>query len=55
MRPCKYCEKVVDASEAYCHGCKTVVCDECDVSCGTTPWGGHSPDAHRTPPEGETW
>ena len=30
--------------DAYCHGCKEYVCDECGVE--DTPFGEHSPEDH---------
>lgn len=54
LAPCKFCEKMVDKSDMFCFGCKTVICDTCDVSMGTYGHG-HSPEAHRVPPEEVTW
>lgn len=42
---CYFCKKEVD-KENFCHGCKTVVCDECDVAAPNVPWGPHDPEAH---------
>lgn len=47
--PCHFCQKLVDNLDCYCSGCKTVVCDDCDVSIN---WGGasghgHPPELHR--------
>lgn len=54
MDPCHFCKKEVDKKDMYCFGCKTVICDECDVSMGGFGHG-HSPEEHLERPEHETW
>lgn len=54
MKKCHFCPRVVDAADCYCYGCKTVVCDECDVSMGRYI-GGHAPEVHLEEPESFAW
>lgn len=44
--PCKFCQKPV-GPEMFCFGCKTHICDGCDVN-PDMPWGQHAPELHRT-------
>jgi hypothetical protein len=53
-KPCHFCQKEVDAKDTFCFGCKTVICDECDVSMGGFGHG-HSPEDHKIPPEETSW
>lgn len=46
---CFNCSHVCD-EDHFCHGCKSYVCDDCDVSCGE--YGrGHSREDHLVAPE----
>ena len=49
---CHFCPRMVDKDDMFCHGCKTVICDKCDVSMGEYGHG-HSPEDHRRDPEAE--
>ena len=54
MAKCHFCPKMVDKADMFCFGCKTVICDECDVSLGEYGHG-HSPEDHRIEPSHTTW
>ena len=51
---CEFCKAECSPAD-FCHGCKVVICDKCDVSCGETPWGPHQPEEHLEEPEHGTW
>ena len=52
--PCHFCQKEVDEDDMFCHGCKHVICGECDVIAGA--YGrGHSVEDHRREPGGDEW
>lgn len=48
MAPCFFCGKLADKADMFCFGCKTVICGDCDVSCGNYGTG-HPPEAHLVP------
>ena len=54
LAPCHFCKKDVKKDDMFCYGCKTVICDECDVSMDGFGHG-HSPDEHRVEPAHFVW
>lgn len=42
---CVKCKKDV-TDDDLCHGCKSLVCEECNVGSFGVPWGGHDVEAH---------
>lgn len=42
---CFNCKKDV-TDDDLCHGCKTLVCEPCNVGGLGVPWGGHEREAH---------
>lgn len=49
--PCRECGKPTKADQ-FCFGCKTLVCEKCDISMGNTPMGSHDWTAHLESPDG---
>jgi len=43
MGRCYFCDVKV-GSDYFCHGCKSYVCEGCDIQ---KPDGGHDPEDHR--------
>lgn len=46
---CRFCGVELD-NDYFCSGCGEFICDDCDVSCGEIPFGGHDPFEHRISP-----
>lgn len=42
---CFACSKNVTADD-YCYGCKSYICEPCNVGSLSVPWGGHNKEAH---------
>jgi hypothetical protein len=40
---CFNCQADVDG---ICYGCRSFVCEACDVAGASVPWGGHAKEAH---------
>lgn len=49
MAPCHFCKKDCDKADMFCYGCKTIICNECDVSMGGFGHG-HPPEDHLIDP-----
>jgi hypothetical protein len=51
--PCFFCDAATTKDNGYCHGCKRIVCEECDTASIDVflplIGKGHDPELHRTP------
>lgn len=47
---CEFCTALVGQG-GFCHGCKKYICDECEKSGGSLPFGVHDPEDHRKNPD----